>query len=220
MDEEKTGNPAADALVAAYLLALQAVVVRAIQEEITRRELERTLFQLAMRYLPPLYVLGGGDLQSAEGQRWLAEQERVHRVSARRFAADVMAGKYTPDEATLADEAQRDRLATVGGIVVFAALLSRLTLWQNTSVGAYTTGQVEATPLAGEEEPRYTWRLGRTERHCSDCLRLDGVTLTASEWARAGIKPQSPQLECGGWHCDCRLELTDAPSIGFENVRT
>lgn len=99
-------------------------------------------------------------------------------------------------------------------------LASRLGLWVNTAIGAFTSGQVDAEPVPGEPEPRYTWRLGATEQHCGDCLRLDGVTLTASEWARAGIKPQSPQLECGGWRCDCRLELTEAASIGFENVRT
>jgi hypothetical protein len=97
-------------------------------------------------------------------------------------------------------------------------LISRIGLWINHAIGAYNSGVIDSEPEPGQQEQRYTWRLGATERHCSDCLRLNGTTLTASEWARAGIQPQSPQLQCGGWRCDCRLELTEAESIGFENV--
>ena len=86
-------------------------------------------------------------------------------------------------------------------------VVSRLGLWVNHAIGAFNKGIVDREPIPGEIEPRYIWRLGATERHCSDCLHLDGQIKTASEWASAGIAPQSPDLECGGWNCDCKLEL-------------
>lgn len=59
------------------------------------------------------------------------------------------------------------------------------------------------------------WRLGRTEIHCSSCLRLAGKIKRASMWAARGIRPQNPPnplLECGGWLCDCTLTVTDEPA--------
>lgn len=96
-------------------------------------------------------------------------------------------------------------------------IAGRVRLWVNRGNASYARGQELA--LVVDEEPRYTWRLGATEQHCTDCLRLDGVTLTASEWDRLGIHPQSPDLECGGWHCDCRRVPTDKPSDGLEGFR-
>lgn len=86
-------------------------------------------------------------------------------------------------------------------------IVARLNLWVNHAIGAFNRGIIEREPIPGEVEPRYIWRLGATERHCRDCAYLDGQIKTASEWAAAGIAPQSPDLECGGWNCDCRLEL-------------
>ena len=94
-------------------------------------------------------------------------------------------------------------------------IAARVRIWANKRLEALNIGKLFKTPPPGEDEPRYTWRLGATERHCSDCLRLNGQTHTASEWTRAGIRPQSPDLECGGWNCDCSLELTDTASEGF-----
>ena len=82
----------------------------------------------------------------------------------------------------------------------------------------YAIGQLYIPPriVEGVEvEQNYVWRLGNTREHCADCLRLDGQVHTADEWRRAAIRPQSPNLECGGWNCDCRLEPTEAESQGF-----
>ena len=79
-------------------------------------------------------------------------------------------------------------------------LVSRLGLWVNSAIGVFNKGIID-----GGGEQRFMWVLGNTERHCSDCLHLDGQIKTASEWAAAGIAPQSPDLECGGWNCDCKL---------------
>ena len=84
-------------------------------------------------------------------------------------------------------------------------LVGRVSLWINQGNNAYNTGIVDSEP--GPDEPRYMWKLGSTERHCSDCLNLNGQIKTASEWRTAGIQPQSPDLECGGWNCDCSFVL-------------
>lgn len=84
-------------------------------------------------------------------------------------------------------------------------LVNRVNLWRNQGNNAYNNGIVDSEPTA--DEPRYMWQLGNTERHCSDCLNLNGQIKTAAEWRAAGIQPQSPDLECGGWNCDCSLVL-------------
>lgn len=63
----------------------------------------------------------------------------------------------------------------------------------------------------------FVWALGGTEEHCPECSALDGWVATSEEWQQSGINPQMPpndMLTCGGWRCDCRLEKTDAPSMG------
>jgi hypothetical protein len=100
----------------------------------------------------------------------------------------------------------------------WSRIIKRLSLWTNHGIGAFNDGILASKPPPGVEEKRYVWILGNTEEHCSDCLRLNGVVLTASEWGRAGIRPQSPDLECGGWHCDCRLEETERKSMGLGAV--
>lgn len=55
----------------------------------------------------------------------------------------------------------------------------------------------------------YHWELGATEDHCGDCLHYSGVgSQSGAFWKEAydrGHFPKSPQLECTGFHCDCRL---------------
>jgi len=74
--------------------------------------------------------------------------------------------------------------------------------------------------IEGElQEPRYVWRLGATEKSCVDCLFWNGKTLTASDWRRTGIAPNSPDLACNGYRCRCVLLETDEPGLGFANVQ-
>ena len=73
-------------------------------------------------------------------------------------------------------------------------------LWRRAFEGVFSKGQVY-----DRSNRYYRWQLGNTEKHCSDCLHLDGQVHTAEDWRLAGIRPQSPDLECGGWNCDCRL---------------
>jgi hypothetical protein len=84
---------------------------------------------------------------------------------------------------------------------------SRIDLWVN----RYTDVIGRARVYFGGKT-RLKWTLGKTEEHCETCAALNGIVAFASEWELAGIKPQSPpneMLACGGWNCDCSLEVTD-----------
>lgn len=79
-------------------------------------------------------------------------------------------------------------------------------LWTNNAIG---TGDLART--FDRNDGFYMWVLGNTEEHCTDCLALDGQAKRASEWRAAGIQPKSPDLECGGWNCDCELVPVPEP---------
>lgn len=80
-------------------------------------------------------------------------------------------------------------------------IITRLrNLWVNNAIG---TADIART--FDRTDGLYIWELGSTEEHCTDCLALNGQIKRASEWRAAGIQPKSPDLECGGWNCDCEL---------------
>jgi hypothetical protein len=84
---------------------------------------------------------------------------------------------------------------------------SRIDLWVN----RYTDTTNKAKVYFGDRT-RLEWKLGETENHCDTCAALNGIVAFAFEWEQSGVKPQSPPndvLACGGWQCDCRLEVTD-----------
>jgi len=82
-------------------------------------------------------------------------------------------------------------------------------LWTRAHEGVYAVGQTH-----DRGDAWLMWELGRTERHCKDCLHFNGQIHRASEWRAAGIQPQSSQLTCRGFNCDCRL--TEVP--GYEGT--
>jgi hypothetical protein len=58
---------------------------------------------------------------------------------------------------------------------------------------------------------RMEWVLGATEEHCETCAALNGIVAFGVEWEQARLHPQMPPndlLECEGWRCDCKLEVT------------
>jgi hypothetical protein len=84
---------------------------------------------------------------------------------------------------------------------------NRITLWVN----RYKDVKDRAKIYFGGKT-RLVWVLGKTEKHCASCSALNGIVAWAKEWEEAGVKPQNPPnaaLECGGWNCDCSLEVTE-----------
>ena len=85
-------------------------------------------------------------------------------------------------------------------------LMVKAELWINRYLDISNQAKIDA---CGDK--KLAWRLGATKIHCEDCSRFNGKVKRASQWQRAGIRPQSHDLECGGWRCLCVLESTDEP---------
>lgn len=66
---------------------------------------------------------------------------------------------------------------------------------------------------ASNGNPLMQWNLGATEQHCPDCYSFDGVTKPFNEWYDSGFLPQSKNLACGGWNCDCSLNRVEEKSL-------
>ena len=94
MPESRTGNELADKTIEAYELALQTAVARALDGQLTKRQLADELYQTAVKYMSLLYVMGGGNLDSKLGKLLIANQKRIHKRSANKLAADVFSGRY------------------------------------------------------------------------------------------------------------------------------
>ena len=110
---------------------------------------------------------------------------------------------------TFVDQYYRDIVdARIDGTPL-APLMQRAGLWAQRWTEAYN----EAVRLmAIENGQKLVWTLGRTEEHCPECAALNGIVARASEWDALNIRPQNApndKLTCGGWKCDCSLEITD-----------
>lgn len=85
-------------------------------------------------------------------------------------------------------------------------VMGRVETWAN----RYNEAKHLAMGMACGDQ-KLVWQLGPTKVHCGTCLKMNGKVKRASQWDRAGVRPQSPELECGGWRCLCTLNPTDAP---------
>ena len=68
-------------------------------------------------------------------------------------------------------------------------------------------GFYNGVKLLGAGNVMLTWNIGSAEKHCKDCLKLDGQRHKASWWSSRGYTPRRPgsNTECGGYNCDCSL---------------
>jgi hypothetical protein len=90
-----------------------------------------------------------------------------------------------------------------------AGIANRVAIWKNKASAFLNIGRKH-----DRSNPFLAWRIGATEKHCPDCARLNGQVHTAERWRRAGIEPQSPDLECNGFNCACFFEEHDGPESG------
>lgn len=84
-------------------------------------------------------------------------------------------------------------------------LLSRVDIWVTRYAELRNMGKSMACA-----NQKMEWVLGPTKDHCKSCQRLAGKVKRASQW-QAHVLPQSHDLECGGWRCQCELQPTDKP---------
>ena len=124
----------------------------------------------------------------------------------------------TPDERT---EASQDRLELAinteisyltgfadyisensqakGGL--FEPILTRADLW----AGGYQR-TIELAQLVIGPDVKLVWKLGKTEKHCDDCLQYANKVFFKSQWDEAGVRPKMWELQCTGLNCDCEFE--------------
>lgn len=91
--------------------------------------------------------------------------------------------------------------------VAWGKIVSKVELWAMRAREARNKAL-----LMAKSDPKLIWALGRTEKHCSTCAKLNGKVKRASYWRKVGVQPQSPPnpyLECQGWRCDCTLSPTE-----------
>ncbi len=87
-----------------------------------------------------------------------------------------------------------------------APLLNRVESWVVRYKDVMNRAKIKACA-----DQKLIWVLGATEEHCSSCLKITGKVKRGSTWDESEWRPQSHDLECGGWNCDCNLEPTQLP---------
>lgn len=88
-----------------------------------------------------------------------------------------------------------------------APMMTRAELWIN----RYNEVKAVAQQMACADA-KLMWQWSpEVEQHCSDCRKLNGRVYRASVWNKYGLHPQSSELECRGFSCQCRFVPTDAP---------
>lgn len=86
---------------------------------------------------------------------------------------------------------------------------ARAMLWGNKSLQLF----YDAGLMSSDKNGMYEWEMGDTE-HCADCLRLNGQKHRLKEWHDEGWLPQSSDLECNGYNCQCVLKKTTGRAVG------
>jgi hypothetical protein len=102
----------------------------------------------------------------------------------------------------LIDDVQTNSRANKGKL---EPLYQRAELWILRYMDMRNQGKVMAC-----SDKKFKWVLGQTE-HCATCAKLAGLVHRGSQWRDYVLPQNAPndQLECGGWRCQCSLELTN-----------
>lgn len=122
----------------------------------------------------------------------------------------------TSEEQATLDNAIADEISYLGGFADAIAensrandgalqpLLDRADLWGNAYASIVTLAQ-----LSSGGDPKLKWFYGDTIDHCPDCSQYRGKIFRKSEWNEVGARPQSRELACKGFECDCYFEVTN-----------
>ena len=90
------------------------------------------------------------------------------------------------------------------------AINQRVTLWRGSLENLGSLGKASA-----QKNKMCVWVYGDTE-HCTTCEKLNGKKHRLKWFIDNGYIPQengSETLECGGWHCQCRLEDMEGEQV-------
>lgn len=90
-------------------------------------------------------------------------------------------------------------------------LFNRIEGWLARYQELYTKGQMTA-----KDNPKLRWQWTPGKDHCSSCTKLNNKVKRQTQWAKANLYPQCPDLECmqsagGVTVCGCEFVPTDEP---------
>lgn len=92
----------------------------------------------------------------------------------------------------------------LGKVALNQPIRSRLVLWLN----AYDKNRTLAKSMTCKDK-KAIWHLGKTEKHCTSCLKFAGRVYRWSTWKANEALPKSNILCCKGFNCDCGLTDTN-----------
>jgi len=180
-----------------YFAAILALALLFIDGRINRQQYTSRQIELTEAALVAGIVAAGGVLTADKAIAYLREQRIIGIEGTRQLANDLAAGRYTPTDELPADIADTQ-------------LRNRLGLWTFTAGSAYAIGQLVRPPtlvnidgVVIDLEPHYDWIFGATEKHCRDCLPFEAAGIRPQSYWDARPQPQSPNLDCKGFRCDC-----------------
>lgn len=210
------GDERIDPILASYYQDLDLITGFALDGRIPESSFKEDFTRTVLAALFLSFASAGSNL-TVPGALGVINQANATALSSiAKLTQDIYDGRYSPREADQAREQRPEQTAEDGR----AKLQNRLNLWVNKAGQMYNQGLIYQPPFYNFEtglleEALFTWKLGQTEQHCKDCLEFTQLILPASAWRRLP-PPQSPDLECGGWYCDCRyLRVFDRPETGL-----
>lgn len=126
----------------------------------------------------------------------------------------ISADELTEDELSNRDDFIELQIGYIGGFAdairendkvsgeKLQPLFDRAEMWVN----RYGDAKERAKEFACANQ-KLEWIIGPTERHCPDCSKYNGKVYRGSVWGE--VRPKSPCLDCGGFRCQCRREVTN-----------
>lgn len=103
-------------------------------------------------------------------------------------------------------------LASIIQKLAFGERAKRIVMWITSVLGSYTLGQ-----LYLPDDVLLQWLASILKQNCRLCQLLDGQVHYVVDWRNwyksTNLKPQSHDLDCGGWQCGCiYIKTLDNPS--------
>lgn len=97
-----------------------------------------------------------------------------------------------------------DIIENVKGSGDFSVIENRVGMWANTYGKMQDLGRVYA-----KDDIRLRWVTAKGKDSCRHCRQMDGRVYRAETWRKSGLLPKSRSLECEGYKCGCRFEVTE-----------
>jgi hypothetical protein len=152
------------------------------------------MFSAVSRNFELAWRTGASQCGISPSERTPEETERLNELIDQQM-------EYVPDLAQFIAENSREN-----GVLLRRSL-NRLPVWAN----RWNETKAIAQQMACSDQ-KLVWRIGKTEKHCRTCLKLNGRIMRASKWKELDIWPQDTRkgkLACNGYNCDCSLNPTN-----------